>query len=98
MNRPYLAFVATKDILASTELTIDYDPRAAINTKVKLLHARAASPVSVAPQLVEDGLQYELVGRTLDILQFVVVCAEDHPHGSNGHKVMQDGTVNMPIG
>ncbi|KAI0700402.1 hypothetical protein BC835DRAFT_1327238 [Cytidiella melzeri] len=33
MNRPYLAFFATKHIAAFTELTIDYDPRAARDGK-----------------------------------------------------------------
>lgn len=35
MNRPYLAFVTTQDIPALTELTLDYDPKAAFNTKGK---------------------------------------------------------------
>ncbi|OSD05788.1 SET domain-containing protein [Trametes coccinea BRFM310] len=44
LNQPYLAFVATADIPARTELTIDYDPKAGEEARAAKQKARRQSP------------------------------------------------------
>ncbi|KAI0662388.1 hypothetical protein C8Q70DRAFT_557172 [Cubamyces menziesii] len=44
LNQPYLAFVATEDIPARTELTIDYDPKAGEEARSAQRGRRQATP------------------------------------------------------
>ncbi|KAI9059590.1 SET domain-containing protein [Trametes sanguinea] len=44
LNQPYLAFVATADIPARTELTIDYDPKAGEEARAARQKGRRRSP------------------------------------------------------